>query len=37
MNYPKSIEIMNIEIINNLKVGKEVMKNPKNGEIRGVF
>jgi len=37
MDNPKSVEIMNMEITNNLKVDKEVMKNSKNVEISGVF
>jgi len=37
MDNPKSVEIMNMEITNNLKVDKKVMKNPKNVEISGVF
>ena len=28
---------MNMEIINNLKVDKQAMKNPKKLEIRGIF
>jgi len=37
MDNPKLVEIMNLKIPNNLKVDKEVMKNPKNVEISGVF
>ena len=37
MNNPKLVEIMNMELTNNLKVDKEVMKNPKNVEISRVF
>ena len=37
MDNPKSVEIMNMEITNSLKVDEEVMKNPKNVEISGVL
>ena len=37
MDKPKTLDNMNVEITNNLKVDKEVMKNSKNVEISGVF